>query len=328
VRRPPSHRIWLVLLALGVGLLVADLVALALHRSHTTVTVTVTAPPTTTTPAPTTPPTTTTTSTPTTTTTSAPPVPTPVAMSWDNAGAMVVHPGDVDPAWLGKAMRDAGFGWLALDLGEGSALAPPDPSWIARFRLASGLPVGGWSVLEDNPDQEAAAVVQLIGQAGLSFYIANAEQPYGYTDQSGTSGERYGRSARFVAAFRKSEPSLPGGVSSYCRADQHDLDWNSWAQAGFVFLPQAYVNNFGEAANPALCVSGAAKFFRKSQVHPTVGSFSGTLGFVPPSRLVQLLARDGTTGFSIYPAEVGMSAEDWQVYGAAITSMKLAAAVR
>jgi hypothetical protein len=323
--RRPSHRVWLVLLALGAGLLVADLVALALHRSHTTLTVTVTVPAT---PAPTTPTAPTTTApAPATTTASAPPVPTPVAMSWDNAGAMVVHPGDVDPAWLGKAMRDAGFGWLALDLGEGSALAPPDPSWIERFRSASGLPVGGWSVLEDNPDQEAAAVVQLIGQAGLTFYIANAEQPYGYTDQSGTSGERYGRSAQFVAAFRKVEPSLPAGVSSYCRADQHDLDWMSWVQAGFVFLPQAYVNNFGEAAYPALCVSGAAKFFPKARVHPTVGSFSGTLGFVPPSRLVRLLARDGTTGFSIYPAEVGMSAEDWQAYGAAIRSLKLAAPI-
>jgi hypothetical protein len=40
--------------------------------------------------------------------------------------------------------------------------------------------------------------------------------------------------------------------------------------------------------------------------------------------LAHLLAVAGTTGFSIYPAEVGMSAQDWQAYGRAITGLHIA----
>jgi hypothetical protein len=129
-----------------------------------------------------------------------------------------------------------------------------------------------------------------------------------------------------VQAFRAAQPSLPAAISSYCRPDQHDLDWATWAQAGFVFLPQAYVNDLGPKGSPAACVTGATKFFPRSDVHPTVGSFSGTFGFVAPARYARLLAQAGTKGFSIYPAEVGMSDQDWHAYGTAISSLGLATA--
>jgi|SRR5579862_1139210 len=297
-------------------LLVAGILAVTLRPSRTTVkTVTITVPSRTTTQQ---------TTTAATTTQPAPPPPPQVAMSWDNGGGIVWHPDDVDPSWLGQQMRSAGFGWLAVYLGENDSTNPPDTNWIARFRAASGLPVGGWSVLGVDPAKDATDAAQLIRQDGLAFYIADAELPYGYTVNSKHSTTRFARSRIFVSTFRRLEPELPSGISSYCRPDQHDLDWGAWARAGFVFLPQAYVNDFGAAAAPAACTSGAASFFPKSQVHPTVGSYSGVLGFVDPRRYAQLLSQAGTTGFSIYPAEVGMSVQNWQAYGQAIATMQIA----
>lgn len=293
-----------ILLAAGVVLLLlAGGLAVFLHRRgpHQASSVTVSLPAHTTT-APAT--TTATTTTPATTT--AP----PIVMSWDADGGLVVHPDAVDPAQLGEEMRAAGFGWLAVDL------AHFDADWVNRFRAASGLPVGGWSVLWDHPIADATAAVQAVQQYGLAFYIADAEAPYGYTQGPIQSSAGFARSRQFVRAFRASEPTLPAAVSSYCRADEHDLDWAAWANAGFEFLPQAYVNDFGRLASPATCVRAAARWFPPARVHPTVGSYSGLLGIVPPARWIALLRADGTTGFSIYPAEVGMSPEDWQAYAA------------
>lgn len=301
-------------------LLVAGILAVTLRPSRTTIkTVTITVPARTTTQQ---------TTTAATTTQPAPPPPTQVAMSWDNGGGIVWHPSDVDPSWMGKQMRGAGFGWVAVYLGENDSTTPPDTNWITRFRAASGLPVGGWSVLGVDPAKDASDAVQLIQQDGLAFYIADAELPYGYTFNSQHSTTRLARSRIFVSTFRRLEPDLPAAISSYCRPDEHDLDWGAWARAGFVFLPQAYVNDFGDAADPAACVSGAASFFPKSQVHPTVGSYAGLLGFVAPSRFAHLLSRAGTTGFSIYPAEAGMSAENWQAYGQAIATQHIADRVK
>jgi hypothetical protein len=239
---------------------------------------------------------------------------------WNDAGALIAHPGDVDPAWLGQQMKAAGFGWLAVLVNT-----PPDSGWIARFRAASGLPVGGWSVLGAYPQYDAKIASQQIAKNSLSFYIADAEESYGYTDLGTTSSTRYARSRVFVASFRKLQPSLPAALTSYCRADKHDLDWSAWVNGGFVFMPQAYVNDFGMAAAPRLCTNAAAKWFPKSAVHPVVGSYTGQLGAVPPLVWAQLLHAAGTTGFSIYPAEAGMSAESWQAFGANIGSYQLAA---
>jgi hypothetical protein len=253
---------------------------------------------------------------PTTTAAAPPPAPPPtVTMSWDSAGGMVVHPDAIDPAQLGTEMRSAGFGWLAVDL------AHYDPGWVARFRTASGLPVGGWSVLGDDAAADAAAAAQAVQDDALDFYIADAEQSYGYTQGATTSDVDYARSRQFVDAFRAAEPTLTAAISSFCRPDEHDLDWATWARAGFDFLPQAYVNDLGEMLAPAACVRGARKWFPPARVHPTIGSYAGMHGLVAPSRWLALLRRAHTTGFSIYPAEVGMSPEDWQAYGAGLAAV-------
>lgn len=302
------------LLAAGAALLllvaVLALIFRPHHPSHPATSVTVSLPAHTTTAA------TTTTAPPPVTTTALPPPPPTVAMSWQSAGGLVVHTDSIDPAQLGQEMRDAGFGWLALDL------AHFDLDWVNRFRAASGLPVGGWSVLGEDAAADAQTAVQAVRHDGLSFFIADAESPYGYTQRTTLNSAAYARSRQFVDAFRAAEPALPAAVSSYCRPDEHDLDWSTWADAGFDFLPQAYVNDFGPNADPAACVSAATKWFLPSRVHPTVASYHGVLhGFISPAEWIPLLRAAHTTGFSVYPAEVNMSPQDWQAYAAALPEL-------
>jgi hypothetical protein len=237
-------------------------------------------------------------------------------MSWNNAGALVWHTHDVDPTWLGQQMRSAGFGWVAVYLGSSGQAYPLDPGWVNRFILASGLPVGGWTVLVGYPHADAGFAATQLKRNGLSFYIANAELPYQRTK---------GASASFVARFRQLEPTMTAGLSSLC--DARGISLQPWASAGFAFLPQAYVNDFGASVSPAACVSASAGYFPRSAIHPTVGSYHGQKGWVTAQQYTQLLAQAGTTGFSVYPAETAMTADDWQTYGRAIAAQRIATRV-
>ena len=269
---------------------------------------TTTAPPAPTTTAPPPPP-------PTTTAPLPKPPPPAVPMSWEHAGAFVWHTHDVDPQWLGEQLRAAGFGWVAVYVGKDGAADPPDDGWIYRFSLASGLPVGGWSVLGNEPHADAALAARMVRRESLSFFIANAEAPY-QADPA--------RSQQFVDAFRAAEPSLPAGLSSLC--DARGIDLVPWAGAGFAFLPQAYVKDFGSNVAPAHCVRAASPF-PPSEVHPTVGSYRGQKGWVLPQTYTRLLAQAGTTGFSVYLAETNMPDTSWQAYGQAIAQQHLAVKV-
>jgi hypothetical protein len=244
-------------------------------------------------------------------------------MSWASAGAFVWHEADVSPEALGAELRSAGFGWVALRIHDGLAEDPVEADWIARFRRVSGLPVGGWGVLREAPAAEAVLADSLIQRHALDFYIANAELEYGYTASDGQSPARFERSRAFVSAFRGLRPSLPAGLSSYCRPDRHDLDWPAWAEAGFAFLPQAYVNDFGQDVSPAACARAARPVFGDS-VHPTIGSYDGALGAPSPERYALLLGRAGTVGFSVYLAETGMTEGEWTVLGEAIVAAGIA----
>jgi hypothetical protein len=248
--------------------------------------------------------------------TEAPPPPLTRSFSWQAAGAFVWHETDVDPSVLGRALRENGFGWAVLLLHDGVTEDPIDPVWIQRFREASGLPVGGWGVLRTEPEREAELADALLTRSGLTFYIANAESEYEYSGPDGPSHDRSGRSRRFVSAFRARRPALPAGISSYCRPDRHDIDWRSWRESGFVFLPQAYVNAHGREVSPVVCVSGASGFFSPGEVHPTVGTFRARRS-VSARMYTRLLAEAGTQGFSVYPAEI-VSDRQWAAFGAAI----------
>ena len=118
-------------------------------------------------------------------------------------------------------------------------------------------------------------------------------------------------------AFRHLRPGFSAGLSSYCRPDLHDLDWGAWRDAGFVFLPQAYVNDFGSRAAPAAC-TGAARSIFGTSVHPTIGSYEGVRATLPPERYARLLEAAGTVGFSVYLAETGMTGDEWRLLGESI----------
>jgi hypothetical protein len=243
--------------------------------------------------------------------------------AWQAAGALVWHETDVDPSILGASLREHGFGWVAVLLHDGLAEDPLDPVWLQRLREASSLPVGGWGVLRADPEREAELANALLARFGLTFYIANAESDYEFSGPGGPSHERSGRSRRFVAAFRALRPAeFPAGLSSYCRPDMHDIDWQSWWLAGFVFLPQAYVNAHGPDAAPTACVEAAAGFFPPAEVHPTVGTFRARRS-VSARAYGRLLAAAGTEGFSVYPAEVTAEAQ-WRGFGAAIAARGIA----
>jgi hypothetical protein len=245
-------------------------------------------------------------------------------MSWAGAGAFVWHETDVAPEALGLQLRANGFSWVAVLIHDGLAVDPIEGDWVQRFRAASGLPVGGWGVLRMEPEQEADLAHRLLDYYSLDFYIANPEAEYKFSNDDGQSRERFGRSQRFVDRFRAVEPDTPASVSSYCRADRQDIDWRAWNGSGFVFLPQAYYNDFGSAASPAACAEGAAGFFPADAVHPTVGMYAGQGEEPSPERYVALLAEAGTVGFSVYLAETRMHASDWHMFGNAIAEFEIA----
>jgi hypothetical protein len=178
-------------------------------------------------------------------------------------------------------------------------------------------------VLRDKPEQEARLASSLVGRLGLDFYVANAEAAYGYTGPDGPSDERSSRSRRFVRTFRSLRPSLLAGLSSYCRPNLHDLNWKAWRAGGFVFLPQAYVNQLGRAVAPRACVSAATGYFPRTLIHPTVGTFSAPAGLPSANECVTMLEQAGTKGFSLYLAET-TSPESWQAFGAGIANSAIA----
>lgn len=245
-------------------------------------------------------------------------------MSWAGAGAFVWHETDVAPETLGLQLRANGFSWVAVLIHDGLAVDPVEGDWVRRFRAASGLPVGGWGVLRTEPEREADLAHRLLDHYSLDFYIANPEAEYKFSNDDGQSGERFGRSQRFVERFRALEPDTPAAISSYCRADRQDIDWRAWNGSGFVSLPQAYYNDFGSAASPAACAEGAAGFFPTDAVHPTVGMYAGQGEEPSPERYAALLDEAGTVGFSVYLAETRMYARDWHTFGKAIAELDIA----
>ncbi len=226
--------------------------------------------------------------------------------------------GNIDPKTLAQQLKANGFRWAAFLLHDGLTADPIDGAWIQRFRQAAGGSVllGGWGVNREHPESEAALAAQLVDRYDLPFYIANAEMEYKYSGDDGYSPERFGRSRRFVDAFRARKPDLPAAVSSFCHAKNHDIDWAVWRDAGFDFLPQAYANDFGADFGPDSCAQSAADAFPMDRVHPTVGTYPSAFR-VSAEQYVTMLSRSATTGFSLYLAEVDMSAAKWKTYGRA-----------
>ena len=259
-----------------------------------------------------------TTTPPATTTAPAPP------SIWQTAGALVWHEDAVDPEILGRELKDNGFGWVAVQLHDGLSIDPVQDDWIQRFRTASGLAVGGWGVLRTLPVEEAQLAQMLVARYSLDFYIGDAEAEYKYSSDTGYSDARYARSRQFVDAFRSGLPDMPAAVSSYCRADREDIDWQSWADGGFDFLPQAYVNDLGDYVTPEACTHGAEKWFSAEAVHPTIATYASNDREVTSATYPKLLQASHTVGFSVYLAETQDDPHGWDVLGQAIGDLGIA----
>jgi hypothetical protein len=246
-------------------------------------------------------------------------------MSWESAGGLVVQADQFDPVVAAEAARANGFGWIALQIADGETALPSPANWVARFRGVSGIPVGGWSVLRDHPVAEARLAGMLLEQDQLDFYIANAEQEYAYTNGAEHSLAHAHRSGEFIAAFRAVEPTMTAALVSFCRPDENDLDWKAWADAGFAFLPEAYVDQLGANGTPAACTTAATQWFPRSSIHPVLGIFSGPIPTPTPTEYAAQLAQAGTTGFSLFPFE-NADSTSLAAYGATIHAGTIARA--
>jgi len=110
------------------------------------------------------------------------------------------------------------------------------------------------------------------------------------------------------------------------RASRASIPADGSGSGGAVFLPEAYVNDIGAEGDPAGCVAAAAGAFPRGEIHPTIGMHIGARGTVDVATYVELLARAGTVGFSVYLAETRMTDTEWRALGRAIGERGIAAA--
>ncbi len=252
-------------------------------------------------------------------------VPAPVAGPWEKAGLWCVNTDGFSTQLHGDLMVKNKISWVAVLVHDGLTENARNAGyfqsgWIAQLR-AKGVAVGAWGVQRTDPEGEAKLAAKLVQKWGFDFYIADAEAEYKYTSPSGAfDAVAYGRSKRFVAAFRALMPKLPAALSTYGRADMCDIDWAAWRGAGFVYLPQTYWNEF-DIYQPSECVKGAVKAgWPKNQVFPTIGIWGGgQRKYVSAADYVADLKKGGTVGFSVYVGE-SMALSEWDVFGPAVAA--------
>jgi hypothetical protein len=198
---------------------------------------------------------------------------------WRRAMAMVVNCDRDGPALVdfARLLREAGFSAVMVQCT--SSLQPQNPpdritEWLDAFQ-SQGFTKGIWSYLGTEPEQEAEAASEQIGQLGARFFVANAEIEYKLTQNEGLDADAFGRSVRFVQAFRSLQPRIGLGLSSYGRFDQADIDYASWLNDGRArALPQSYPNEQGERWEPLECFQGAVDVQQPQNVmkHPRTGA--------------------------------------------------------
>lgn len=241
------------------------------------------------------------------------PRPRPAAI-WDEDGVFVNDASAFSPHLHGEWAWASGFRWIAPRIQDGESPANADHlrgSATVQLLRTRGFQLVGWHVCRERPEAEAALLARQAVDLGLAGIVANAEYEYEYS--AGTSeqdrAERFGRSRRFLAALRALLPTMPVALSTFGRADRHDLDWSAWIQDGAHFLPQAYPNVASEL-EVGLCVEGAgrclssASSWTPDRVHPTVNTTGEGSGPVPPDKYAADLAAARVSGFSVYLGEV------------------------
>jgi hypothetical protein len=238
---------------------------------------------------------------------------------WDEDGVFVDAAENYSPQVHGEWAWAAGFRWVAPRIQDGVT-----PANVGHLRGSGtlgllrtrGFRIAGWHVCRENPEAEIPVLVQQVAELGLDGIIANAEYEYEYSAGSSEPdrAERYGRSRRFLTAFRAALPNTPLALSTFGRADRHDLDWPAWIQDGAHFMPQAYPNVAAEL-EVGLCVDGAGRCLSSAvswtpdRVHPTLNNTAEGSGLVPPAKYAADLAAASVKGFSVYLGEVMTEAD-------------------
>ena len=228
------------------------------------------------------------------------------AAVFDGAGLFIDNvenfPG---PFTLAETLQRDHFSWVAFHGHNGSWKSYGiNPQWIAVMR-AHGLKVGLWGWEDDSPWLAAQLAAFEARVSGADFYIADAEWDYLRARHTGN----WQHSKIFATTFRQYEPTLPAALTTFGAAEQPwvlPLDFASWRDNGFDFLPQAYYNQFPKVDRPDLTVAHAKRAgWPVARVHPVIGVYRD----YPAAKYVPLLRAAGTTGYSVFLGDQATSAD-------------------
>jgi hypothetical protein len=224
---------------------------------------------------------------------------------FDGAGVFVDNPGNLPGPWgLAASLEANHFTWIAFHVNNGLVQYDIPLDWLDVFR-AHGIAVGGWGYEDGKPTIEAVLADLAVRRYGLDFFIADAESQY----EQAKKLHGWKRSEVFVDTFRSLEPTLPAALTTYGAATAPfvlPIDYESWRNAGFDLLPQAYYNQFPKAYRPDLTVAHSLRAgWPLDRVHPVLGVYRkyAAANYVP------LLAGLGTRGFSVFLADQATAAD-------------------
>jgi hypothetical protein len=202
-----------------------------------------------------------------------------------------------DPDVVVARAKRHGVKWLSAQAIEGDEVL--DRDWLRGMRRATReagmrLAVHGFvGRPHPQPAAEAKAMATVIDVADADFAIVNAEIQY---EQARPA------SHQFVAAYRLLKPQFPSYFSSFGRPSFHSsLDWSAWSSGEFRGMPQAYENLNAAKLKPTQCIDDWARFFKRSEIRPTLGCFSEhDQPHLPIARLVQSVRDVRGLRFNVY----------------------------
>lgn len=198
-----------------------------------------------------------------------------------------------DPDLFCARLAKNNYGYVVVKAHDGSN-EYNSPARVDQWRMACrhhGLRFGIWGYTYHGSDARTAVAV--IERHGADFYVADAEIEY---------EQGYGASAEFASIFRKLKPHFPAAMSSFGRVDFHSLDWAAWAHHGFDFMPQAYECE-STADAPYLCVNAAARYWKRQQIFPVLGSYRGARGLLTGQQLHDSVVHIALPGVSVWDSQ-------------------------
>jgi len=168
---------------------------------------------------------------------------------------------DFAPRHSPESLAAAGIGAVAVIMHHGTSFDATDKENYSLFteqatRLrAQKISVGIWGYLTGkvDPEAEARLAAKLCADLGADFYLANAEKPYSYIDETGQPNPyHYDRTPRFCYQFKlNTPPSLPRALLTY--GTHEAIDYASWQKYGWTTKYAECFN--GQAVDPKWAVA-------------------------------------------------------------------------